>query len=143
MYLKKHFDIPPFSFKRDNTNWLLIGVLVLLLHCGSCVNAQLKEEKIQTEQSKIEIVIGAEQTELYFPLLQDRSIAIVANQTSVIGNTHLVDSLLNEGFNIKKVFGPEHGFRGRAADGEHIEDDMDKKNRSKDRITLWISQKTN
>ncbi len=95
---------------------------MLALPFSSCINAQQNND-----HSNKEIVVGAEQTELYFPLLQDKCIAIVANQTSVIGTTHLVDSLVNAGLDVKKVLGPEHGFRGMAADGEHVEDDVDKK----------------
>jgi len=110
-------------YKRVLFNWLLVITFVLSLPFSSCINAQQENEK----QSFPEVIVGAEQTDLYFPLLQDKSIAIVANQTSVIGSTHMVDSLVNVGFNVKKVFGPEHGFRGMAADGEHVQDDIDKK----------------
>ena len=56
----------------------------------------------------------------YLPLLKGKSIAIFANQGSVIGATHLVDTLLKEGIIIKKIFSPEHGFRGDADAGEHV-----------------------
>ena len=68
---------------------------------------------------------GAERTDLYFNLLKGRRIAVVANQTSVIGETHLVDSLVAAGFDVVKVFGPEHGFRGDASAGELILDNTD------------------
>ena len=75
---------------------------------------------------KTQINTGANQTEKYLPLLKDKNIAIVANQTSVIGTTHLVDSLVSLGINIKKVFAPEHGFRGTADAGEKVADGKDK-----------------
>ena len=59
----------------------------------------------------------------YQEILEGKNIGIVANQTSVIGNTHLVDSLLSlsvDRFSIEKVFTPEHGFRGQAEAGEHV-----------------------
>ncbi len=68
---------------------------------------------------------GAEQTEKYLPYLQGKRVAIMANPTSVIGNTHLVDSLQKRGVNIVKVFGPEHGFRGNASAGVKVADEMD------------------
>ena len=68
---------------------------------------------------------GAERIGKYLELLNDKRIAIVANQTSTIGKTHLVDSLLGLGVNIIKVFGPEHGFRGDAGAGEKIKDNTD------------------
>jgi uncharacterized protein YbbC (DUF1343 family) len=74
-----------------------------------------------------QIITGAEQTNLYFPLLQGKRLAVVANQTSVIGKIHLVDTLLACGMNIQLVFGPEHGFRGNADAGEQIESTIDPK----------------
>ena len=73
------------------------------------------------------IKVGAERTELYLPLLQDKSVAIIANQTSMIKNTHLADSLLALGVDVKKIFSPEHGFRGEADAGEYVNDYIDKK----------------
>lgn len=70
---------------------------------------------------------AADQTTLYFNLLKDKHIGIVANQTSRIENVHLVDSLVNAGFNIQKVFAPEHGFRGEAEAGAHINNGFDTK----------------
>ncbi|MEZ4971649.1 MAG: DUF1343 domain-containing protein [Flavobacteriaceae bacterium] len=71
------------------------------------------------------IKTGAEQTHLYLPLLKDKRVAILANQTSIIGDSHLVDSLSQLGVNIVKVFGPEHGFRGNASAGAKISDAID------------------
>lgn len=68
---------------------------------------------------------GAEQTEKYLSLLKGKRVAILGNQTSVIGKTHLVDSLKSLGIQIVKVFGPEHGFRGNASNGAHVGDEID------------------
>ncbi len=77
------------------------------------------------------VIVGANQTENYLPLLSNKSVGIVANQTSVIfkeeKHTHLVDSLLSLGVSIKKVFAPEHGFRGQADAGEKVKDGVDTK----------------
>ncbi len=70
---------------------------------------------------------GAERTTLYFPLLKGKRVAVFANQTSTIGNTHLVDSMLKANINVVKIFGPEHGFRGIADAGEHVKDGTDNK----------------
>lgn len=78
-------------------------------------------------QTKSEIITGAERTAVYFPLLQNKNVAVFANQTSMVGNTHLVDTLLKSGINVIKIFGPEHGFRGDADAGEHVENSIDKK----------------
>ena len=74
-----------------------------------------------------QILPGAARTELYLPALQNKSVAIFANQTSVVGGTHLVDLLLSKGVRIKKIFSPEHGFRGTADDGKEINDSIDTK----------------
>jgi uncharacterized protein YbbC (DUF1343 family) len=74
---------------------------------------------------------GADQIGLYLPILKGKRIAIVANQTSVIFDgkktTHLIDTLVSLELNIKKVFAPEHGFRGNIDAGESIEDELDVK----------------
>jgi uncharacterized protein YbbC (DUF1343 family) len=72
-----------------------------------------------------QIKTGAEQTEKYLPYLKGKRIAIMANPTSVIGSTHLVDSLNRLGIKIVKVFGPEHGFRGNASAGASVADETD------------------
>lgn len=66
------------------------------------------------------ILPGAARMNLYLPLLQGRSVAIFANQTSLVGKTHLVDTLLKKGIHIAKIFSPEHGFRGDADAGQHV-----------------------
>lgn len=71
------------------------------------------------------IVTGADQTEKYLPYLKGKRVGILANQTTIIGRRHLVDSLASIGINIVKVFGPEHGFRGNASNGTHVADEKD------------------
>lgn len=66
------------------------------------------------------VLPGAAQTRLYLPALKGKRVAIFANQTSVIGNTNLVDTLQRLGITIKVIFGPEHGFRGTADAGEKV-----------------------
>jgi uncharacterized protein YbbC (DUF1343 family) len=78
-------------------------------------------------QNSTEIKVAAQQTELYLNLLKGKNIAIVANQTSTINKTHLVDSLLSLNIKVKKVFAPEHGFRGKADAGEMVKDGFDTK----------------
>src|SRR5258708_21129051 len=72
-----------------------------------------------------QIKTGAEQMDRYLPLLKDKSVAVFANATSVIGGTHLVDSLLHRGVHIKKIFSPEHGFRGDADAGAKVGNQVD------------------
>jgi len=70
---------------------------------------------------------GAEQTDVYFPLLEKKNLALVVNQTSVVGRSHIVDTLLKAGFKIKVIFAPEHGFRGDADAGATIHNSKDDK----------------
>ncbi len=72
-------------------------------------------------------VSGAMRTDLYVPLLQGKRVAFVGNQTSIIGNTHDVDSLRSCGVNICKIFTPEHGFRGAADAGAVVSNETDAK----------------
>lgn len=73
------------------------------------------------------IRVGAECTEDYISILEGKSVAIVANQTSMVKNQHIVDTLLSLEIDIKKIFSPEHGFRGKADAGEHVNSNIDKK----------------
>ena len=73
------------------------------------------------------LVLAAERTNLYLHHLENKKVGVVGNQTSMIANTHLVDSLLSLGIDVVKVFSPEHGFRGKADAGAIIEDGIDSK----------------
>jgi uncharacterized protein YbbC (DUF1343 family) len=85
--------------------------------------------------SKVEVVIktdkdvrnGAERTDAWFPLLQGKRVALVANHTSLIETTHLADTMLSMRVNLVKVFAPEHGFRGSADAGEPVSSSKDQK----------------
>lgn len=77
------------------------------------------------ENVKEEVVPGAWQVTEYLTHLENKKVGMVVNHTSLIGNTHLVDSLLVHKIKIEKIFSPEHGFRGTADAGAHIEDEKD------------------
>lgn len=112
--------------------------VVFLLSCQSNLPAQEvlasnppkkvedKEEKSNVQQSE-KIVVGAEQLNALKAILGDRKVGVVGNQTSRVGETHLVDTLLSSGINLVKVYSPEHGFRGDADAGEHVASDKDSK----------------
>ena len=100
----------------------IIPILSIFIFCAT---PKTKNEKNQSETYKAGIRTGAEQTEKYLPLLKGKRVAIMANQTSIIGKAHLVDSLKSVGVNIVKVFGPEHGFRGNASAGDAVADEKD------------------
>ena len=73
------------------------------------------------------IVVGAERAGAYTPLLYGKKVGIVANQTSVVNQQHLIDFLISKNVNVVKIFAPEHGFRGKASAGETIKDGKDVK----------------
>lgn len=83
------------------------------------------KDKTDSLIDKQEIVLGAERKDLYYPRLKDKSIGMVVNHTSMIGKSHLVDQLVADGFQIKTIFAPEHGFRGNADAGEVVKDGKD------------------
>jgi uncharacterized protein YbbC (DUF1343 family) len=73
------------------------------------------------------LTVGAQQYAAYLPLLKGKRVGLVVNQTSVVGQTHLVDSLLANQVNITKIFAPEHGFRGDHDAGAHVKNAVDGK----------------
>lgn len=113
-------------------NTALLFVMIVL----SCGNSS-------PYQNKAPLTVAANQLELYMPLLKNKRVGIVANQTSVIfkngsglglnggliknDNTHLVDSLIKRDVSVVKVFAPEHGYRGRADAGEYVKGGVDLK----------------
>ena len=126
-------------FKSGLKNTLLLWFLWLIA-CGNPGNtASSKTLSAKTQekpQLDLPIVVAANRTSQYLDILKGKRLGIVANQTSVIfkipkhpgeGHTHLVDSLLAVGMDIKKVFAPEHGFRGTADAGEAVKDGSDAK----------------
>ena len=136
-------------FKNTVLFPIIIGI-VLMISCGSKMKSEDGSGKLEVTQvdgktfnkTTNEIIVGANQTESYLPLLKGKRVGIVANQTSVIFKDeqiatsqaprnnkyiHLVDSLLALNVDIKKVFAPEHGFRGTADAGEKVKDGVDAK----------------
>lgn len=98
---------------------ILISILsVSFLSPGNSYNTSkaFKKEKIIT---------GADQVEKYLPYLKNKRVGLLVNQTSIIGNRSIVDSLLSLKVNIKTIFGPEHGFRGNASNGAVVADEVD------------------
>lgn len=77
--------------------------------------------------SQNRIIPGAERMNVYLPLLKGKSVAVFANQTSLVRHTNLVDTLVKRGIKVVKIFGPEHGFRGDADAGEKVGNAIDKK----------------
>jgi uncharacterized protein YbbC (DUF1343 family) len=102
----------------NTRSFIIGGLLVASLQCTPPINSI-------NSAGKKEILTGADQTQLYLPYLKGKRIGILGNQTTVIANRHLVDTLSFLGVQIVKVFGPEHGFRGNASAGVVVHDEVD------------------
>ena len=73
------------------------------------------------------VIPGDERTDVYFPLLEGKRIALFSNHTGMVGDKHLLDLLLENGFQVTAIFSPEHGFRGNADAGEQVSSGKDPK----------------
>ncbi len=125
-----------FSFRRINT---FVGVkntflflFLTMISCGNCKKTQEinNQTSVKTEEVKISepIKTGADNFEAYLPILKDKKVGIVTNQTGILSNkNHLVDFLIEKKITLKKIYAPEHGFRGTADAGELIKDGKDTK----------------
>jgi uncharacterized protein YbbC (DUF1343 family) len=71
------------------------------------------------------VISGAERIAVYLPMIKGKKLGIFANQTSMVGPVHLVDTLKSLGLDIRVIFGPEHGFRGKADAGEKVGNTVD------------------
>ncbi|WP_244148511.1 exo-beta-N-acetylmuramidase NamZ family protein [Flavobacterium swingsii] len=115
----------------------VLFLLMVVFSCGSANKSKVEnqnpkevETEITTQNpiSESKILTGADNYTSYLPLLKDKKIGIVTNQTGILTDkTHLVDFLLSKKVNLSKIFAPEHGFRGTADAGEHVIDGKDAK----------------
>ncbi|MNK81436.1 hypothetical protein D3C87_1011780 [compost metagenome] len=103
------------------------ALLFLSLLAINSLRCTLLAAPNQSTFAKPGIVTGADQTQQYLSYLKGKRIGLVANQSSIIGKSNSVDSLLSLGIKIVKVFGPEHGFRGNASNGAVVGDEKDPK----------------
>ena len=99
---------------------LFAFLMIIFVACSSMSEQQKAEEKTR-------IVLGAEQLDQYVSKLTGKRVALLVNQTSMIGSVHLVDTLQALGVNIQKVFAPEHGFRGDHSAGAIVSNGIDAK----------------
>ena len=89
--------------------------------------AEMGEQTGLTFIGKEHYISAAKQLDDYLPLIEGKRVGVVANQTSIVGNTHLVDTLLSLGVDIRKIYTPEHGFRGTADAGAKVNSGKDEK----------------
>ncbi|OJX37369.1 MAG: hypothetical protein BGO87_01355 [Flavobacteriia bacterium 40-80] len=99
---------------------------ILFVSCASA-GSPIDEERVLAGSGKQVLRLGNERMELYLPLLKGKKTGLVGNQSSIVGKTHLADTLLASGINITAVFSPEHGFRGDADAGESVKSGKDAK----------------
>lgn len=97
---------------------LLIFLSIFIL---SACQSQAKPTHVEP------IKVGAERMTEYVPYLVEERVAVLANHTAMVGDTHLVDTLVAQGVNVVGILSPEHGFRGAADAGEHISNSVDEK----------------
>ena len=101
----------------------ILVLFAIILYNLLTINAQ--ELKLLEAR---DAVVGAMRTEKYLPMLENKRVGVVANQTSIMDNgTHLIDTLLSRGVNVVRIFTPEHGFRGTADEGAAIASGVDEK----------------
>lgn len=114
----------------------VLFLVLSILSCGNSFDAKGKREKPKAHDTAnkpgqttiAEIKTGADNYEKYLPILKDKKVGVVTNQTGILSNkTHLVDFLLEKKINIQKIYAPEHGFRGTADAGELVKDGKDTK----------------
>lgn len=101
-----------------------LSVLIWVIGCANKPHPASPKTNISSYQA---VQCGADQLDKLLPLLKGKKVALVLNHTSLVGSTHLADTLKSLGIEIVKIFGPEHGFRGNAADGEVVNDSIDMK----------------
>jgi uncharacterized protein YbbC (DUF1343 family) len=100
-------------------------VATLLVFCVSVHSFDHSVDSNQTPLKNAKIITGADQPDEYLLYLKGKRVGILANQTTIVGDKHLVDFLLSKGINVVKAFGPEHGFRGNASAGVKVTDEKD------------------
>jgi uncharacterized protein YbbC (DUF1343 family) len=88
-----------------------------------CLLATMAVVQAQTQP----VVVGAERTAEYFPLLKGQRVALFSNHTGRVGDRHILDVLVENKINVTAIFSPEHGFRGDAGAGDHVASSVDPK----------------
>ncbi len=107
--------------------FIIVSIIFIGISCSGSKKNDSIEIKETTNLDSTVIYPGAYSTSTYIPKLMGKNIALVVNQSSMINKEHLLDTMLALGIVVKKIFAPEHGFRGVEAPGEVIDDSIDKK----------------
>ena len=114
--------------------WLSLTSMTTLNACSGRVNQTTTGKTVSSDQQPAatvqtsgEVVMGAARTSEYVPLLKGKRVALLSNQTGMVGDKHTLDLMLEQGVNVVTIFSPEHGFRGNADAGEHVSSSVDEK----------------
>jgi len=118
-----------------------VVVIFSIVQFISCTGQKATKQQPASNSPEANIIPGADRMNVYLPYLKGKRVGIFANQTSVVGNSHLVDTLRKLGIDIKVIFGPEHGFRGTASAGENVGSYIDEKTGIKV-VSLYGAQRT-
>ena len=101
--------------------------LLMLIALIGVLSFGCKSKTVTSEPESAKILTGAEQLDVYLPLLKGKKVGLMANQTTIVGDKHLVDVLLENEVDLKFAFIPEHGFRGTIERGEDVNNGIDEK----------------
>lgn len=118
------------NFRFDVLNYtkqLALKRILIIVALIISISHTFSQNSIELLRDGNGIIVAAQRTEAYLPMLEGKRVAVVGNQTSLIKQTHLVDSLLSLKVNLIRVFSPEHGFRGLADAGAKVENETDSK----------------
>ena len=114
--------------------WLSLTSMTTFKACGNSMNkttvtvaAPEGNKPELAGQTDGDLVLGAARTSQYVPLLEGKRVALLSNQTGMVGDKHTLDLMLENGVNVVTIFSPEHGFRGNADAGEHVSSSVDEK----------------
>ena len=115
--------------------WWSLTSMTTLNACSSRINKTADNTTTAIEQKNSaattvtsgEVIMGAARTSEYVPLLKGKRVALLSNQTGMVGDQHTLDLMLENGVNVVTIFSPEHGFRGKADAGEHVSSSVDEK----------------
>ena len=109
-------------------------LVFIVFSCGNSVSKlkgegkREKEDILDSIKYEKKIILGADNSVKYLPILKNKKVGVVTNQTGILSTgTHLVDFLLEQKVQVTKIFAPEHGFRGTADAGEHVANGKDSK----------------
>lgn len=119
-----------------NLKLFVFSLVLFSTFFSSCLSTRVAESVVlpletiaisplETKNTIYRFALGNERMDIYLPLLEDARIGLVVNHTSLINDTHIVDSLIALDLDIKKIFALEHGYRGKAANGERIDSSVD------------------